>query len=232
MNIFSRKDSLKRAKHLSVVLDLKEADVQADGTFRGYASVWGTVDSYNEVVPKGAFKKSLAAWAKKDQLPAMLWQHKSDTPIGVWTLMKEDDRGLYVEGKLALDTVKGAEAYALLKLKALNGLSIGYVATEWTTNKKTGITVLDVIDLWEVSLVTFPANGDSRIDSVKAALEDGATLTIADFEKVLRDVGFSKQDATHIASLGYRDYLSRRDAGDEIQGLSATIDKLTQRYSS
>lgn len=232
MNIFRRKDSLKRAKHLSVVLDLKEADVQADGSFKGYASVWGTVDSYNEVVKKGAFKKSLQGWAKKGQLPAMLWQHKSDTPIGVWTLMKEDDHGLYVEGQLALSVAKGAEAYALLKLGALNGLSIGFVATEWTTDAKAGIVTLDVIDLWEVSMVTFPANGDSRIDSVKAALEDGATLTIADFEKVLREVGFSKSDATEIASHGYRNYLSQREAGDETKRLSATLDTLTQRYAS
>lgn len=208
-----RKDDPRERKGQLAPLSLKDADVAADGTFSGYASVFGEVDSYGEVVKKGAFKASLKAWAKKDQLPRMLWMHRADTPIGIYTLMREDDRGLYVEGKLALDTQAGAEAYALLKLGALDGLSIGYIATQWTENTKTEIITLEVIDLWEVSLVTFPANDQARISGVKTAIfDDGRLPSLKEYEAFLREAGVSKSMATALASKGLAAILRQREA--------------------
>lgn len=201
-----------KIKTLDVALDLKQANIQADGTFRGYGSVFGTVDSYQEIVVAGAFSKSLKAWAARGSMPALLWQHDSAQPIGIYTSMSEDKHGLLVEGQLALETVKGKEAYALLKMGALNGLSIGYVATEWTTNSKSGITALDVIDLWEVSLVTFPANSDARIDVVKSSLNNGILPSLKDFEGFLREAGFSRTEAAAIAGKGLRHLVSQREA--------------------
>jgi HK97 family phage prohead protease len=207
---------------------LKEADVQTDGTFTGYASVFGEVDSYKEVVPKGAFKASLKAWAKKGQLPRLLWMHRSDSPIGIYTKMVEDDKGLYVEGQLSLETTKGKEAYVLLKMGALDGLSIGYVATEWTENKKTGIVTLDVIDLWEVSLVTFPAGPSARVDGVKSILSEGKLPSLKEFESFLREAGFSNTQAKAIAGKGLAHLGRQREADSkrDIQ-LSEVIDLVT-----
>lgn len=232
MNIFRTKNGPKlRARQLNTAFSLKEADLKEDGTFEGYGSVFGNADSYNEIVMPGAFKKSLKDWEKRGSMPAMLWQHKSDTPIGAWQHMEEDSKGLFVRGKLAQEVEKGREAYVLMKMGAIGGLSIGFAATEWTTDAKKGTVALDVIDLWEVSAVTFPANREARIDTVKSALEHGATLPIADFETILREAGYSKSDATEIASHGYRAFLSRREAGDQTQTASAALDSLLKRYA-
>jgi HK97 family phage prohead protease len=126
-------------------------------------------------------------------MPAMLWQHDSNEPIGVWTEMVEDSKGLRIKGKLALDTTRGKEAHALLKMGALNGLSIGFVSKQWAYDRETEVRTLTEIDLWEVSLVTFPANEKARVTNVKAADE---LATPKDAERILRDAGFSKSDAT------------------------------------
>lgn len=234
MSIFRTKHSGRpRARQLAVPFSMKEAQLKEDGSFQGYGSVFGTVDSYNEIVMPGAFKKSLKDWEKRGSLPAMLWQHKSDMPIGAWTRMEEDSKGLYVEGQLAREVEKGREAHVLMKMGAIGGLSIGFAALEWTTDKKAGTVALDVIDLWEVSAVTFPANRDARIDTVKAALEHGDILPIADFEAILREAGYSKADATEIASHGYRKYLAQREAVQpQTPDFSGLFDNLKNRYTT
>jgi hypothetical protein len=110
-------------------------------------------------------------------MPAMLWQHDSRRPIGVWQRMREDGVGLQVAGRLALATRPGAEAYELLKLGAVSGLSIGYVAVASQIDERTRQRVLTDVDLWEVSLVTFPANPAARVTAVKA--EADAALAAA-----------------------------------------------------
>lgn len=132
------------------------------GTFEGYGSVFGVLDSHYDIVAKGAFKKSI-----KSEKPAMLWQHRPDTPIGVYSDIKEDDRGLYVKGQINLDVQAGREAYSLLKQGAIKGMSIGYNARKWSTDNKKGVRTLEEIDLWEISLVTFPANVEATITNVK-----------------------------------------------------------------
>ena len=212
---FGAKEALDTKEGFLSTLSLKDAEIHEDGTFSGYASVFGEVDEANEVVTKGAFKASLLKWAKQKRLPAMLWQHDRRVVIGIWTRMVEDAKGLYVEGKLALDTEKGAEAYALLKMGALDGLSIGYVCTEWRENTKTGLVMLDVIDLWEVSLVTFPCGPSARVDGVKSIFGSGRLPSVKELEQLLREAGCSRSMAKAIAAKGLGEVLRQREADSE-----------------
>lgn len=167
--------------------------VSENGLFSGYASVFNVVDQVKEVVAPGAFTESL-----RERLPSLLWQHQSSEPIGVYTALREDDVGLYVEGKLALGTVRGKEAYELLNMGAITGLSIGFIPREDVVNKSTGIRTLKRVDLREISLVTFPCNEEARISSVKNLDE---MATVAEIERHLRDFGgFSRSQAATIVS--------------------------------
>lgn len=166
--------------------------------FEGYGSVFGVVDSYNDVVLPGAFAQTLAKATATGRMPAMLWQHDPSQVIGVWREMQEDSRGLYVKGELA-DTQLGREAYALLKLGALSGLSIGYSVTGDRYDRERDVRELTGIELWETSLVTFPANGESRVQAVKEA-----PTTYRGLERILREAGFSRSEAKAIASGGMR----------------------------
>ena len=152
--------------HISGAMEVKA--IAQDGTFTGYASVFGLLDSQNEIVERGAFTRTLAKWRAKNFSPAMLWMHDPTQPIGLWIAMAEDESGLVVQGRLALGTQKGAEAYELLKMKALTGLSIGYRVITSRIDSKRKARVLTDVDLFEVSLVTFPANDAARVNGVKA----------------------------------------------------------------
>lgn len=191
-----------------------------DGTVEGYGSVFGVKDSYDDVIANGAFSKSLSEHKSAGTMPAMLWQHDSSEPIGIWTEMVEDSKGLKIKGKLALDTVRGKEAHALLKLGALNGLSIGFVSKQWAYDKETDIRTLLEVDLWEVSLVTFPANGKSRITNVKAA-DVAGVKTIRQAEKALRDAGFSDDAAKAFVAEVKRIALDERDAHGAADAMKA-----------
>jgi len=162
------------------------------GTFTGYGSVFGVEDTYGDIVTPGAFTDSLAAQKAKGRMPAMLWQHRSAEPVGAYTSMKEDNLGLFVEGQIAMSTVRGQEAHALMKMGAISGLSIGYIPRDESFDKVTGINTLKKVDLWEVSLVTFPANDSARIQGVKNI---EVIESIRDAEKFLRDSGLSRKEA-------------------------------------
>ncbi|NTU76250.1 MAG: HK97 family phage prohead protease [Alphaproteobacteria bacterium] len=159
-------------KHMTRTLAIKT--LAADGTFAGYASVFGTLDHHNEVVDLGAFKRTLGRWREKGSAPAMLWMHDPTQPIGVWMTLDEDKNGLAVQGRLALRTQKGMEAYELLKLGALTGLSIGYRVVTSRIDSKRKARVLTELDLFEISLVTFPANEEARVRDVKSPNAQGA----------------------------------------------------------
>jgi HK97 family phage prohead protease len=192
----------------SCVLEVRA--VGDDGSIEGYGSVFGVRDDYDDVMASGSFVASLKAHKAEGTMPAMLWQHDADEPIGVWTEMTEDKKGLLVKGQLALATTRGKEAHALLKLGALNGLSIGFVSKAWAYDKETDVRTLTEVDLWEVSLVTFPANGKARITNVKAVADDIAAPK--DAERILREAGFSKADATSLVSRVMRMGEDRRDS--------------------
>ena len=174
-----------KLKHISVPFEVKE--VSEDGTFTGYGSVFGVKDSYDEIVVPGAFVESI-----EQRKPALLWQHRSGEPIGVYEEVKEDSVGLFLRGRLALKTTRGAEAYELLRMNALSGLSIGFMTREDSFDQTTKIRTLKKVDLWEVSLVTFPANDAARITGVKGISE---ITTLSEVEDCLRDAGFSKSEA-------------------------------------
>jgi len=191
-----RKEATGARETRSFAIQIKAAG--DDGSIEGYGSVFGVLDNWADVIEQGAFADSLAAHKAAGTMPAMLWQHDADHPIGVWTEMVEDARGLRVKGQLALDTVKGQEARALLKMGAINGLSIGFISKQWSYDVDTDVRSLTEVDLWEVSLVTFPANEKARVTNVKSSPDD--VHTRKDAEGILRQAGFSKSDATALVS--------------------------------
>lgn len=216
-----------QTKRLDVGFELKA--IGADGTVEGYGSVFGVRDNYDDVIAKGAFIQSLKDHKAAGTMPAMLWQHDADKPIGVWTEMVEDEKGLRIKGQLALETVKGKEAHALLKMGAINGLSIGFMSKQWAYDRETEVRTLTEIDLWEVSLVTFPANEKARVTNVKSADE---MATPKDAEKALRDAGFSKSDATAFVSRVMRMGEVRSDSANSTAVAMKAADRLLRSLTS
>jgi hypothetical protein len=196
-------------------------EVTPKGEFAGYGAVFGNVDSYGDVIAPGAFQETLKGWEARGKLPPMLLQHggmgMSDgdgLPVGKWIRMREDDRGLQVEGRLInLDTERGKSIYGALREGVLDGLSIGFRTKEFAlrTKPEEPRRTLKAVDLVEVSIVTFPANREARVAAVKSA---ASITTIREFEGFLRDVGgFSKEEAKALAAGGFRAMAERRDAG-------------------
>ena len=222
-----RKDAGGGREVRSFALQIKAAG--DDGTVEGYGSVFGVRDNYDDVIAKGAFIQSLKDHKAAGTMPAMLWQHDADKPIGVWTEMVEDEKGLRIKGQLAMETVKGKEAHALLKMGALNGLSIGFMSKEWAYDRDTEVRTLTAIDLWEVSLVTFPANQKARVTNVKSADE---MATPKDAEKALRDAGFSKSDATAFVSRVMRMGEVRSDSANSTAVAMKAADRLLRSLTS
>ena len=190
--------------------------VEKDGFFSGYGSVFGVVDSYREIVAPGAFAASLAARSAKGRKLPVLWQHRSDQPLGVYELAKEDGTGLYLEGRLLVDdVVQAREAHALMKAGAVTGLSIGFYTKADKWDEKGRVRTLLEIDLQETSIVTFPANDEARVSAVKSLehmLKAGKLPTLPEFEDFLREAGFSNTQAKAIAGGGLRKLLDRCEA--------------------
>ena len=191
-------------------------EVKASGTFAGYGSVYGVLDQGDDIVAQGCFTESLAQWQNKGRMPALLWQHRASEPIGVYTAIKEDENGLYVEGKLALKTQQGSEAYELLQMKAISGLSIGFMTREDSFDQKTGTRTIKRADLWECSLVTFPMNDAARIEAVKSI--DAITDFKSASEYLRNACGRSRTEAT--ALVAKLKSLSLRNAADEDEATS------------
>ncbi|HGF8890775.1 TPA: HK97 family phage prohead protease [Yersinia enterocolitica] len=200
---------------------LKLKSVSDSGEFEGYGSVFGVKDSYDDIVVPGAFIKSLNAWRDKNALPAMLWQHRMDEPIGIYTEMKEDDVGLFVKGRLLIDDDPLAKrAHAHMKAGSLTGLSIGYMLKDWEYDRNKEAFLLKEIDLWEVSPVTFPSNDEARVSDVKSAFARGETPSPKSIERVLRDVGLSRTQAKAFMAEGYG-AISLREADKVNDALNA-----------
>lgn len=143
--------------------------LEADGRFAGYASIFDVIDSQRDRVKHGAFRRSLAS----REIPVkLLWQHQWEQPIGVIEAIFEDDRGLYVQGRLLMDVAKAREAHALLKAGALRGMSIGYQVKQSRRDADTGVRELLEVELWEVSIVTLPANAQANVTVVKSRMAD------------------------------------------------------------
>ncbi len=142
-----------------------------DAVIEGYASLFDFADQGGDVVARGAYARSLAKGAGVK----MLWQHDPAQPIGVWDEVREDARGLWVKGRLLETVSRGREAAALIAAGAIDGLSIGYRTVTAAKNEQ-GRRVLTELELWEVSLVTFPMLPSARVSAKGESSEDGQDL--------------------------------------------------------
>lgn len=203
--------------HKSFAFEVKK-EPDEDGSFEGYASTFGNVDQGMDIVERGAFANSIAA-----RKPKMLWQHDVRQVIGVWDEMKEDERGLFVRGRLLKDVRLGREAMALMRAGALDSMSIGYRVKEAAEDGGGRVRRLLEVDLFEVSLVTFAMNEAATVTAVKSI------TTEREFEAFLRDAGYSRKEAAAITLHGFKAITGQRDAGaDEAQaqGLQALSEQI------
>ena len=221
-NLSELKDILEVKSDLDIIkgYDDEEEDKEY-GRFEGYGSVFGNKDLGNDVIEKGAFSKSLRK--RKAKGVKLLYQHKSDMPIGVFDEIKEDEHGLVVKGRLALKTQAGAEAYELLKMGALDGLSIGFRVNpqEVSYDKRANKRIIKEVDLMEVSLVTFPMNPQATVRSVK-----GEQYSIREWENGLRDAFSLSRSEAKVAAKAVTKCFDQREV-DESAELVDAIKELT-----
>lgn len=191
-------------------LDLKRVSIE--GTFEGYASLFEREDLGGDVVQQGSFRESLAnrgAGGIK-----MLFQHDPGQPIGVWQRLHEDARGLFARGRLMTEVAKGRELLSLMRAGAVDGLSIGFRALKGNRDKRTGVRRLEKIDLWEISVVTFPMLPGARIASVKSRPFETRLPSEREFERWLtQDAGLSRSQARAVMRKGFDGLSPLRKAG-------------------
>jgi len=173
----------------------------ANREFEGRGSVFRNVDLGGDIVAPGAFKRSLSQHRKSGSLPQMFWSHDPSRVPGKWLDMREEDDGLHVKGVLA-DTPLGNEVHTLLKMEAVRGLSIGYQTMNADYDKE-GNRIIKEADLWEVSVVSLPMNPLAQIMHVKTRLSAAGEYvqTSREFERTLRDVGYSRTVARKIVAV-------------------------------
>ena len=193
-----------KMQHKNIHFEIKVVD-EASRTIEGYGAVFGNVDSYGDIIMPGAFANSL----KKARKPRMLCQHQWDKVIGVWDEVREDARGLYLKGTLA-KTPLADEYYELLKMQAIDGFSIGYTTIE--SEKQDDKRLLKEVDLWEVSIVTFPANEEARVTGVKSSPH----VTEREFEEFLREAGYPRDAAKIIIARGFKALTDLREADNVV----------------
>lgn len=172
------------------------------GQFTAYASVFGNADWYGDIVEKGAFKKTIKNHKANDSMPALLWQHDCDEVCGKILEAKEDDYGLLITGQFNLDSDCGKNTYATVKAGDVKTLSIGFNTMAWEPiDAKSPFDgrLLKELELWECSIVTFPANMAAKIQAVK-----GQRPTIREFEGILMREGFTRKDAQTISTKGFK----------------------------
>lgn len=209
----------RQTKQYVAPLEIRSID-EEQGTFSGYGAVYGNKDSYGDIIVKGAFDNYLSGHSAKEV--KLLWQHDSKQPIGVYDEVRSDENGLFVKGRLLINEIeKAKEAFALLKAGAISGLSIGFSINKNGAEMKDGNFYLKDLSLWEISVVTFPANDKANVNAVKS---------IRDFEGFLRDVGgYSSSQAKRIAAQGYKAIEGQRDVDEqEAEALLASLKSLNQ----
>ena len=192
--------------------------VKDDGLFEGYACLFGKEDLGHDVIRQGAFAKSLADRGL-DGIK-LLYQHDPAQPIGQWLTIREDSKGLFVRGKLATEVAKAREILSMMKAGILDGLSIGFRTVRGSKDPKSGIRHLLELDLWEISIVTFPMQPDARISSVKSRLGAGAGLQPDDDplskreleRKLMHDAGLSRSQARALMAHGLPGLSGKQDA--------------------
>ncbi len=141
--------------------------IERDGTVEGYASLFGAIDQARDMVVAGAFHDTLARRGVR-RIP-MLFQHDPAEPVGIWLELREDAHGLYARGRLIPEVARGRELYALIEQGAIDGLSIGFRTVQGRIDPKTRVRRLEAVELWEISIVTFPLLAGARVRAVKAS---------------------------------------------------------------
>jgi Escherichia/Staphylococcus phage prohead protease len=141
--------------------------IDAEGRVEGYASLFGEIDQARDMVMPGAFADTLATRGVR-RIP-MLFQHDPSEPVGVWTELREDHRGLYARGRLIPEVMRARELLSLVKAGAIDGLSIGFRTVKGNLDPRSRIRRLYAVDLWEISIVTFPLLAGARVRAVKQA---------------------------------------------------------------
>lgn len=189
--------------------DVSIGTVSRDGTFSGYASLFGKVDLARDMVEPGAFARALRLRGIAGV--RMLYQHDPAQPIGTWLELREDERGLFVRGRLARGVARAGEVLELMRSGALDGLSIGFRTVKARRDTKAGVRRIVEADLWEISVVTFPMLPGARIESVK---DDASALpSVRDFERWLtRDAKLTRGEARTVIARGFSSLLRERDA--------------------
>ncbi len=210
---------------LSFPFEAKLATGPNAGAVTGYGSVFNVLDRVGDVVEPGAFKATLAELKRRGDVIPMLWQHDPHAPIGVWTDVVEDAKGLRLAGELVLDVPQAVQARALLKAGAIKGLSIGYRTREAEVDRANGVRRLKRLDLYEISLVTFPALPEAQVTAVKDdGLSSGAGVkTAREFEEFLQNAGFARAAARRLAGGGWPALNSKSTHAVEAAALAKRI---------
>ncbi len=189
--------------------------VGENGIFEGYACLFGKEDLGRDVIRAGAFARSLS---KRGQSGIkLLYQHDPAAPIGRWLSIREDEKGLFVQGQLLLDLPKAREVLSMMKEGVLDGLSIGFRTIRGNKDRKSGLRYLHELDLWEISVVTFPMQPDARISTIKSSLpsRDIPLISKRDLErKLMQDAGLSRSQARALLARGFTGLSGMQDAVD------------------
>jgi HK97 family phage prohead protease len=227
-------------EYLDCPIEFKADDISDSGRIVGYGSTFGNktenpsffADSKNDIVLPGAFMKSIVAGGRNRNGILMLRGHNSDMIPGVWDSLVEDKKGLKVEGQLALKTQLGSETRELAKMGAFKGLSIGFNVPKdgAEIDDKKGVRYLKEVELWEVSLVAFPANKRARITGVKDIETLEQINNERDLEDYLRDAGLSFREAKYMVSLCRKNLRDAGTIGNE--QLTGILDQLKTVNSS
>lgn len=224
---------------IEVPLEVKAEDVNEDGTFKGWASTFGgSADSHGDIIEQGAFQDTIEKGGRNGNGIAMLYQHMAKEPIGVWTSLVENKKGLRVEGQLAMDVQRAKETHSLMRMGALKGLSIGwdfprdksgdrdpdsFEIIEKPKARYGYIRKLKKIVLWEISPVTFPANTRTAITTVK---DFQRCKTPRQLEQQLRESGVSKASAQYIVGLCKGSLRESENIEEEVMVDSTMLDIL------
>jgi HK97 family phage prohead protease len=175
-----------------------ELSVHEGAVIEGYASLFGKSDQGGDVVQKGAYSGSLEVLKSAHRRVKMLWQHDPSQPIGVWDEVREDEKGLFVRGRILTEVEKGREAAALIDAGAIDGLSIGY-RTKRASKDDQGRRLLHDLELWEVSLVTFPMLPDARVGA------KGDTPETDPMQDLAEALEAARRDLVEMGSIGAND---------------------------
>lgn len=215
----------RETKRMNVELE----SVKLNGYFSGYASLFNEVDQSKDAVAYGAFRKSLQKRMASNI--RMLFQHDPDQPIGVWKTIREDKKGLFVEGQITSGVKRSEEVLELMRAGAIDGLSIGFKTKRARVNPSTKVRWIIEADLWEISIVTFPLLEAARIEQVKSIA--GKPLpSVREFERWLtRDAGLSRSDARRLMADGFH-ALGRKHDAATCEPLASKIRKATQTLKS